>query len=468
MEPLEIVYSKNKTIIEEDLLRRKELTLYIYREVECLNQAPTYNILPSTRSGILFSNHHAEKLSLPSTPRFAAPGGSFARRPRQERFRRPEPPFCGSDAETASNTRDATSVRECRTSCQGKSPPFVLPSEMEVAGEGRNFRLVHEDELPGIQEFLTTFLPYSLKIHQTIRTYLRDRVWDFNFYVAKSWPEDPIILHFPGQTCTPCGYINESFTVFCPPDRLDLLELLRTEDILADWSRTFYMNFTQTDIVDAIEAWPFVTKVERTNCDIYVLTDPPPEEIQLEEMQGEDCKLEELRPEHAAIIHSLYPARELEDVEVFTRLITKLPAYGVFSKGELAAWMIQSYYGAMFSMQTRPEYRRKGFGIHLAQALTNKVRSRGYIPFVMIRPENDASLGLYHKLGYIRSYPSTRAVFHVEESEKEANSREEKETEDSIEKELKDARADIENGKTNNNETSIVTNGQGTGKVEIE
>lgn len=35
--------------------------------------------------------------------------------------------------------------------------------------------------------------------------------------------------------------------------------------------------------------------------------------------------------------------------------------FGIFTiDGELAAWMVQSYYGAMFSMQTKKEHRRKG------------------------------------------------------------------------------------------------------------
>ena len=127
-------------------------------------------------------------------------------------------------------------------------------------------------------------------------------------------------------------------------------------------------------------------------------------------MQGEDCEVQELREEHAKTIHDLYPANDMESVMVFERLIRALPAYGVFSNGELAAWMVQSYYGAMFSMQTRPEFRRKGYGIHLAQCLTKSVRERGYIPFVVIRPENDASLSLYNKLGFKRSYPTVRAI----------------------------------------------------------
>jgi len=57
----------------------------------------------------------------------------------------------------------------------------------------------------------------------------------------------------------------------------------------------------------------------------------------------------------------LYPASEIESIEVFEKLAANLPGYGIFTMdGELAAWMVQSYYGAMFSMQTKPEFRRKG------------------------------------------------------------------------------------------------------------
>lgn len=118
----------------------------------------------------------------------------------------------------------------------------------------------------------------------------------------------------------------------------------------------------------------------------------------------------QLKPEHAKAIHDLYPANHMESLEVFEKLINVLPAYGIFSSGELAAWMVQSYYGAMFSMQTKPEFRRKGYGIHLAQYLTKVVISRGYIPFVVIRPENDASLSLYSKLGFKKHYQAVRVI----------------------------------------------------------
>lgn len=112
-------------------------------------------------------------------------------------------------------------------------------------------------------------------------------------------------------------------------------------------------------------------------------------------------------------IHDLYPAGNMESIEVFKELLNKLPGCGIFSKDkhELLAWMVQSYYGAMFSMQTKPSHRRKGYGIWLAKTLTEIVISRGYLPFVIIRKDNSASKCLYKKLGFQKKLNVVRAIF---------------------------------------------------------
>lgn len=46
----------------------------------------------------------------------------------------------------------------------------------------------------------------------------------------------------------------------------------------------------------------------------------------------------------------------------------------------------------------------------MAQALTQKVIERGYTPFVVIRPENDASRNLYTKLGYQKAFETVRVT----------------------------------------------------------
>lgn len=282
---------------------------------------------------------------------------------------------------------------------------------MELVSEGKNFRLAEENELPEILDLLSEYLPESLKFHQTLKTYLNDRVWDFYFYVSKSWPESRICLHFPGMTSSPSGRMYESFSVFCPSDQLDDLQLVEEEDVLIDWSQPIYINFTHHRILEHLENfYTAIGTVEKVCGDIYVCTSLP-DDLQPEELPADGAEMQQLKPEHAKAIHDLYPANDMECVEVFEKLINALPAYGIFSSsGELAAWMVQSYYGAMFSMQTRPEFRRKGYGIHLAQYLTKVVISRGYIPFVVIRPENEASLSLYNKLGFKKHYQTVRAI----------------------------------------------------------
>ncbi|CAG9134533.1 unnamed protein product [Plutella xylostella] len=305
---------------------------------------------------------------------------------------------------------------------------------MEIVGEGRNFRLVPEHELQGVADELARYMPESLKFHQTIQTYLNNKVWEFHFYVAKSWPEDPICLHFPGCTSTgtlgfrfrnyklvgkealecdtaetlqpDCENIYESVTAFCPSDRAELVDLLTSEDILLDLTAPLYLNFTHEAIVERLERR--YEACEKIAGDVYVC-DSPPDDTHTDELPPA-VELVRLQPEHMKAVHDLYPASDIECREVFEKLVAELPAYGIFVEGQLAAWMVQSYYGAMFSMQTRPEFRRKGYGIFLARRLTKEVAARGYKPFVVIRPENDASRSLYMKLGFERKFRTVRAV----------------------------------------------------------
>lgn len=58
--------------------------------------------------------------------------------------------------------------------------------------------------------YAVIFIIFVFQIHQTLQTYLKDRVWDFHFYVTKTWPEQLVVLHFPGMTQTvsiPSQYI---------------------------------------------------------------------------------------------------------------------------------------------------------------------------------------------------------------------------------------------------------------------
>ncbi|KAL3278718.1 hypothetical protein HHI36_016250 [Cryptolaemus montrouzieri] len=215
------------------------------------------------------------------------------------------------------------------------------------------------------------------------------------------------------MTKTPNNKMYESFSVFCPCDQLDNLDLLKEEDVLIDWTQPIYLNFTHASIMERIEEfYSEIGTLEKLTGDVFVQSGTWEEESTEMEFV-DDAEMLQLTPEHVSTIYELYPANHMECVEVFEKLLERLPCYGIFSQsGELAAWMVQSYYGAMFSMQTKPDYRRKGYGLFLAKYLSNIVKDRGYIPFVVIRPGNDASTGLYTKLGFKKHFKTVRAILH--------------------------------------------------------
>lgn len=72
-------------------------------------------------------------------------------------------------------------------------------------------------------------------------------------------------------TFQPNGEIYESFSVFCPCDQLQNLDQLFNEDILIDWTKPLYLNFTHISIMDRIESF-YSDKgtIEKLYGDVYV------------------------------------------------------------------------------------------------------------------------------------------------------------------------------------------------------
>jgi len=127
-----------------------------------------------------------------------------------------------------------------------------------------------------------------------------------------------------------------------------------------------YINFVHNDIAEELtRLYEGIGVIETVVGDVCACENF--EQNNENDELNPDVEVRPLRTEHAEGIHELYPANDMECHELFLRLIQTLPAAGVFEKGSLAAWMVQSYYGAMFSMQTKPEYRRKGYGTKLAR-----------------------------------------------------------------------------------------------------
>ena len=122
-----------------------------------------------------------------------------------------------------------------------------------------------------------------------------------------------------------------------------------------------YLNYTHIDIIERLDKFlSTIGTVDKIYGDVWIC-DGSLDQHELDTLPSDEVEMRQLCSSNVQAIHDLYPAHEIESVEVFEKLANQLPGMGVFTvDGVLAAWMVQSYYGAMFSMQTRKEYRRKG------------------------------------------------------------------------------------------------------------
>jgi hypothetical protein len=81
-----------------------------------------------------------------------------------------------------------------------------------------------------------------------------------------------MIVHFQ-----PNGLLYESFSVFCPDERLDSLQLLQTEDVLIDWTRPLYLNFTPQLILERLrEFYSDIGEIETVEGDVYISVQETP------------------------------------------------------------------------------------------------------------------------------------------------------------------------------------------------
>ncbi|XP_065220861.1 uncharacterized protein LOC135845914 [Planococcus citri] len=283
---------------------------------------------------------------------------------------------------------------------------------MDIPSEGKHFKLIRNEDLYDVLHYLEYFMPESLKFHQTLKTYLEDHVWNFHFYVSKSWPRDPICLHFPGITAHENGEIFGSLGLFCPTNRTDCLYLLLDENILIDWTKPLYIHYIHSSIMDNIEYIYRSVGIVEKKCygDFYIHYSPNDLSPIPPRFNEGEAHFKILEKKDAAVIHAYYPAKNIESLKLFETLVEKLPSYGIFINDELVAWMIQSYYGAMISMYTKSRFRLHGFGSFIAKYLSKLVAGRGYAPYVLVRSNNEVSRNLYERLGFTKLYTNVRGL----------------------------------------------------------
>jgi GNAT superfamily N-acetyltransferase len=112
-----------------------------------------------------------------------------------------------------------------------------------------------------------------------------------------------------------------------------------------------------------------------------------------------DLPLEPITLKDLDFVLEHYHRLEPEEVE---QAIQEERIFGLRDYGKLFAFIGLHEDYAMGMLHILPEYRRQGWGERLERALTARVLAMGELPYGQVFIENDASMWLQEKLGFVQ------------------------------------------------------------------
>lgn len=116
-----------------------------------------------------------------------------------------------------------------------------------------------------------------------------------------------------------------------------------------------------------------------------------------------ECDIQELKPEEAEYIYQHYEYRQFTSVDYICDRIKNGTGIGIYDGNKLVAFVITQDDGAIGFLTVLPEYRRRGYAYLLTLEMIKRLREKKELPFVHIEEENNKSMGLAMKSGFVRS-----------------------------------------------------------------
>lgn len=157
---------------------------------------------------------------------------------------------------------------------------------------------------------------------------------------------------------------------------------------VVDWLPYNKVEFSGVD--------PFVTELLRsrysfeweTNCYLYVWNGKP---------LSYQCK-QDIRPMSADYAQKISDGTPYHPpVADVVEVISRHPSAAIYIDGKPICWCLLHLEKSLGMLYTEPQYRRRGYALEVMTALTNKVISRGDIPYAYIICDNVASQALAPK-----------------------------------------------------------------------
>lgn len=112
-----------------------------------------------------------------------------------------------------------------------------------------------------------------------------------------------------------------------------------------------------------------------------------------------------LMPKHANAIYQHWPYAEVTTLDYTRDRILRGQSAAIFHENEPVAWAITHDDGAIGFLYVREEFRGGGYARDVTVAIARQLQELGKPAFVHIEPDNQKSLGLARKLGFIEKGP---------------------------------------------------------------
>jgi len=202
----------------------------------------------------------------------------------------------------------------------------------------------------------------------------------------KEYPIDSV--HIEGDSVLIKGRSDQPWTYISSESAIELrslLEQLKEEDqffaIIEDWMLPLIVNDKKVEWILSCMKLYF------------------PEEVHLPENNSTIVKLS---ISDADYIYTNSKYQQYTSPEYIVERIKKGIGLGIYEKNKLVAWILTHDDGAIGFLNVLPEYRGKGYAHELTIASIKKIRRKGEIPFVHIEEDNQKSMNLSFKMGFVK------------------------------------------------------------------
>ncbi|EDW64939.1 uncharacterized protein [Drosophila virilis] len=180
-------------------------------------------------------------------------------------------------------------------------------------------------------------------------------------------------------------------------------ELLQQALGLLDWSTGLKCSSIPARHIEALDCVVRAKQLRleyRDICNMYYMPQNEASELKVDIPDGFCVK--SLSEEDAELVNEEWPNHHVGSLYFVQRQIRLCVNVGLYATDtqELVAWCIRLQGGFLGALQVRSTHKRRGFGSLVAKEMARRIAALGQDVMALVNPENQASNGMFDKLGF--------------------------------------------------------------------